>query len=456
MKWLSRSHELESKIAAIDRSQAVIEFALDGTILTANERFLAAMGYRLDEITGKHHSIFVDPAEVASPSYRELWDSMRAGKFIAGEFRRFDKNGHEVWIGGAYNPILHASGKPYKVIKFATDVTGQVRARRHMSLLSLVADGTNNAVVITDAHGLIEYINRGFERMTGYTEAEVIGRKPGSFLQGKHTNPQTVQAIRNSLAARTPFDQEILNYNKAGEPYWIALSINPIFDQRGQLERFVSVQANITESKHKSVESAARMKAIESANAVMEWNADGQLERTNATAMKLLHLETDQSGQAMPHLRLGALLNADQDDRLRAEKSLSVELTLPGLAGEVHVSGTLQTLQDEEGEVRRFVMYASDVTARRKAVNEANELMVSVLSKISNVAGDIANISFQTSILSVNAAIEAAHAGDSGRGFAVVAQSVRELSGRAAGSTDQISTLVDETTQKIAGLKLAS
>ena len=325
-----------------------------------------------------------------------------------------------------------------------------------MSLLSLVADGTNNSVVITGPDGLIEYTNRGFEIMTGYTNAEVIGRKPGSFLQGKHTLPETVQEIRKSLAAQVTFDKEILNYTKSGEPYWIALSINPIFDDHGQLVRFVSVQANITASKQQSVELAARMKAIESANAVMEWSAEGELQRANPTATKLLHLGNNDQGPTLQHLRLGTLLNEEQAQRLRSERSLSVELTIPAIDGEVHVSGTVQALQNEEGEVRRFVMYASDVTARRKAVNEANELMVSVLNKISSVAKDIASISFQTNILSVNAAIEAAHAGESGRGFAVVAQSVRELSGRAAGSTNKISMLVEETTQRIADLKLES
>lgn len=456
MKIFSRNRELESMIAAIHRSQAVIEFSLDGTILTANEKFLAAMGYRLDEIVGKHHRIFVDPADAAGSAYQELWASLRAGHFFAGEFRRFGKGKHEVWISGAYNPILDASGKPYKVVKFATDVTEQVQLREQMSLLSLVANGTDNSVVITGASGLIEYVNSGFERLTGYTMAEVMGKKPGALLQGRHTSQETVSHIRAALAAQKPFYEEILNYSKADEPYWIALSINPIFDNRGHLVRFISIQANVTATKLQSLESSARMKAIESANAVLEWSVEGNLERLNATALTMLGIGTEGSGRAMPQLRLGALLNEDQMRTLRAKTSLGVELTLQGTGREVHVSATVQALLDVEGQMRRFVMYAADVTARRKAVTEAQELMASVLQKISHVARDIASISFQTNILSLNAAVEAAHAGEAGRGFAVVAQSVRELSGRSAGSTEQISALVDETAGRIAGLKMAS
>lgn len=121
--------EAEAMISAIGKSQAVIHFDLDGTILWANENFLGAMGYTLDEIKGRHHRMFVDPAYASSRDYSQFWASLRAGEFQAAEYKRFAKGGREIWIQATYNPIFDADGKPFKVVKFATDITAQVVRR---------------------------------------------------------------------------------------------------------------------------------------------------------------------------------------------------------------------------------------------------------------------------------------------------------------------------------------
>ena len=213
-----RSADHAGQMTAIGRSQAVIEFALDGTILDANDNFLAAMGYGLDEIQGRHHGLFVDDAYRASPEYHAFWDELRGGAFKAAEFRRLGKGGREVWIQATYNPILGTDGRPFKVVKFASDITAQVQQRAKFNLLSLVADETDNSVVITTPHGLIEYVNPGFCRLTGYQTEQVLGRKPGELLQGQHTDAATVARIRQNLRERKPFYDEILNYTTGGEP----------------------------------------------------------------------------------------------------------------------------------------------------------------------------------------------------------------------------------------------
>ncbi len=120
--------DLEGQVAAINRSQAVIEFELDGTIRHANDNFLAAVGYRLDEIVGKHHRIFVDPEDAAKPEYAAFWQRLGKGEFDAGQYRRFGKDGSEIWIQASYNPVFDGAGNPIKVVKYATDITAQVRA----------------------------------------------------------------------------------------------------------------------------------------------------------------------------------------------------------------------------------------------------------------------------------------------------------------------------------------
>ena len=120
--------DLEGQVAAINRSQAVIEFNLDGTIRHANDNFLSALGYRLDEVVGKHHRMFVDPQDAASTEYSAFWNNLGRGQFDAGQYRRIGKNGQEVWIQASYNPVFDSAGQPLKVVKYATDITAQVKA----------------------------------------------------------------------------------------------------------------------------------------------------------------------------------------------------------------------------------------------------------------------------------------------------------------------------------------
>src|ERR1700760_2836417 len=117
-----------AQTAAIGKSQAVIEFNLDGTIITANENFLGAIGYSLDEIQGQHHRMFVDPVQRESVEYRQFWDRLRRGDFDAGQYKRIAKGGREIWIQASYNPIFDGEGKPFKVVKYATDITEQKNA----------------------------------------------------------------------------------------------------------------------------------------------------------------------------------------------------------------------------------------------------------------------------------------------------------------------------------------
>jgi PAS domain S-box-containing protein len=121
--------------AAIDRSQAVIEFTLEGNVLTANNNFLKAMGYTVDEVRGQHHRMFVEPAFRDSREYKEFWDGLRRGEFHAEQFKRIGKNGKEVWIEASYNPVLDLQGKVSKIVKFATDISVQVQLLANLKAL---------------------------------------------------------------------------------------------------------------------------------------------------------------------------------------------------------------------------------------------------------------------------------------------------------------------------------
>src|ERR1700716_1691965 len=137
-----------AQVEAISKSQAVIEFNPDGTIVTANENFLKTLGYSLGEIQSKHHSMFVEPAMRDSAAYREFWAKLNRGEYQAAEYKRIGKGGKEVWILATYNPILNESGKPFKVVKFATDVTQQKLS---------IADNDGQVAAIRKSQAVIEF-----------------------------------------------------------------------------------------------------------------------------------------------------------------------------------------------------------------------------------------------------------------------------------------------------------
>src|SRR5262249_49368909 len=124
-----KAADFAGQIEAIGKSQAVIEFNMDGTVLDANDNFQKTLGYSLGEIKGKHHGMFVPQEQRDSADYREFWAALNRGEFQSGEYKRIGKGGREVWIQASYNPILDLNGRPCKVVKYATDTTAQVLAR---------------------------------------------------------------------------------------------------------------------------------------------------------------------------------------------------------------------------------------------------------------------------------------------------------------------------------------
>lgn len=449
-KQLSADHA--GQIAAVDRSQAVIEFDLDATILSANANFLSAMGYSLEEVKGKHHSMFILADVQGTAAYREFWAALRRGEFHAGEFHRVGKGGRDVWIQASYNPIMDAAGRVVKLVKYATDITAEVQRREVFAVLSMAADKTDNSVLIAGPGGLVEYVNPGFTRLTGYSAEEVIGRKPGAVLQGPHTDPATVRRIRENLDRGTGFYDEVLNYTKAGEPYWISLSINPVKSPTGVVERYVSVQANITTTKLRALEFEARLDAIERSNVVIEWDAQGRVARVNEVGSAALGVTAAAAGE-MPALSYDRLFEAADRALLADGRPLTREIEIAtGGNGPLFLSGTVQPIRNVEGQLVRTVLYAVDVSARRTTIRETERVMAAVLDSISKVAREITKTSSQTNLLALNATIEAARAGPAGKGFAVVAAEVKTLADRSAGATGEIAELVANTRTRMEAL----
>ncbi len=452
-----RSNDFEGKINAISRSQAMIEFAMDGTVLNANENFLCTLGYSLSEIQGKHHRIFCEGDYTSSHHYADFWQRLSNGEFFSDRFKRLKKDGSPIWIEATYNPIFDLHGRPCKVVKFATDVTLQVKQAEQFHLLSLVANETDNSVVITDSQGRIEYVNRGFTTLTGYELREVRGRKPGQFLQGPHTCQKTVNRIREKLQRREPFYEEILNYNRAGEPYWISLAINPVFDIDGRLERFVSIQANINQTKLQSLEFHTRLEAISAAGAIAQWNAAGTLCETNAFLRTLVGSTSQDSHARMANCGLEDLLSNDERTTLHRDGVLKRSLCWPCANGEsMQLDAVISTVRDLEGRVSKIIMFGVDSTARQRMIaRETDRAMAEAVAAsqgIRKTVGSIDDIADQTKLLALNATIEAARAGEAGRGFAVVAGEVKELAHRSSTAVNEIGEIVERSEASVRNL----
>ena len=186
---------------AINRSQAVIEFRMDGTIVTANQNFLDAMGYSLAEIQGKHHSMFVDPAMLDSAAYREFWAKLNRGEFQATQYKRFAKGGREIWIQASYNPILNSSGKPVGVIKFATDITAQ-KIQSMEDAGKIVAMSRAQAVIEFNMDGTIITANQNFLDAMGYTLAEIQGKHHSLFVTPEDRDSASLPRVLGQAQSR--------------------------------------------------------------------------------------------------------------------------------------------------------------------------------------------------------------------------------------------------------------
>ena len=414
----------------------------------AAERF---WGYRAEQVLGQNVKMLV-PSEIRDKHDDYVNANRTTGvDKIVGRSREVlveRADGQRVWGSLSLSKIRVDGEVSYTA--FVKDVDAEVRNREQFKLLSLVADETDNLVIITDAQGLIEYVNPGFEKLTGYTSEEVMGRKPGEFLQGPETSAETRAKIRQQLHAGAPFYDEILNYTKSGEPYWISMSINPVRNDAGELVRFISVQANITDVKLKAKEFETRMAAITESNVVLEWAADGALTQGNDKLNQLMERIGLKDRKTMS---LDALFTSEQVEQMKRGQTVTDEIMVKGERDTAWLSGAVQVLLGFGGRVERFTMYATDSTAQRKASAETRTIVSGVLEQVSKMAESLRDISEQTNLLSLNASIEAARAGQHGAGFAVVATEVRELADRSSKSTDEIARVVVSTQAKLTELE---
>ncbi len=233
------------QVAAINRSQAVIEFDLDGKILHANRIFLEAMGYAAGEVVGRHHRVFVPDRTAAATDDAAFWARLRGGEAQAGEFLRIGKGGREVWIRATYMPILDPVGRPFKVVKYATDITAE-RQRTADFVGQLEAIGRSQAVIQFDLEGHVLHANTIFLDAMGYTLEEVRGRHHRLFVLPEEAAGRDYAAFWNRLRAGEALAGEYRRMAKGGREVWIRATYTPILDATGHPFKIVKYATDTT------------------------------------------------------------------------------------------------------------------------------------------------------------------------------------------------------------------
>jgi methyl-accepting chemotaxis protein len=378
-----QNQEYAAQVSAIGRSQAVIEFNMDGTILSANDNFLNALGYSLAEIRGKHHSLFVEPAMRDSAAYREFWASLNRGQYQAAEYKRIGKGGREVWILASYNPILDENGKPFKVVKFASDVTEQKLKTADLAG-QIAAIGKSQAVIEFNMDGTVLTANDNFLRALGYSLAEIKGHHHRMFVDPSERDSAAYREFWASLNRGEYQAAEYKRIGKGGKEVWIQASYNPILDLNGKPFKVVKYATDTTE------QVIARMRS-ERVRGMMESVAAGA-EELNASVREISEAMVKSKDAATSAVNKVEAADGQAQRLSSAAQAMSGIVELIGnITGQINLLALNATIESARaGEAGRgFAVVASEVKNLANQAKQATDKITSEIDSLNGISGEV-------------------------------------------------------------------
>lgn len=362
--------EYEGKVNAISRVQAVIEFDLQGTVLSVNKNFLELMGYTEREVLGQHHRMFCEGDHARGPAYKQFWQKLASGEHESGEFKRIGKAEKVVWIAATYNPIFDLNGNPVKVVKFAFDITAaKLRAAEFEGKVHAV--NRARIAVEYDLEGRVTHANENFLKLMGYKLDQVLGLHHRCFVDPVYAAGDAYREFWHKLG-RGEFDAgEYKRLTSDGRELRLNANYNPIFDLEGRLFKIVTYATDVTDVSLRMAEFEGKVNAIYRAQAVVEFDMKGHVLSANQQFLDLMGYAADEV--VGKHHRMFCDPTYTQTeayltfwDKLGRGDYDSGEYKSIGRSGrEVWIQATYNPILDFNGRPVKIVKFAIDVTATK-------------------------------------------------------------------------------------------